>query len=202
MDPGVYRIANWWGTFVVGLVLLFVGVAGYLWVVEDLNWYRTDVSDADEVQSMRLGDYARVEGTVAMNTSKDVFITEFDVEKAIMTVQDYEYHVDWIWVEDDKGGVVLILFDHVSETKAGRHGGDYHRGDRVCIGGTVATEGGVEINRIRADFVAKHQEDTAARYVAGFYAAFFCGMMVILVFVLAQIFLNPRKDVTLDWRGT
>ncbi len=202
MDPGVYRIANWWGTFVLGLVLIFVGVAGYLWVVEDLNWYRTDVSDADEVRSMHLGDYARVEGTVALNTSEDVIITEFDVQKAVMTVQDYEYHVDWIWVEDDKGGVVLILFDHVRVTKEGRHGGDYHRGDRVCIGGTVTTEGGVEINRIRADFVAKHPEDTAARYVAAFYAAGFCGMMVILVFVLARIFLNPRKAETLDWRGT
>ncbi len=202
MDPGVYRIANWWGIFVVGLVLMFIGVAGYLWVVEDLNWHSTDLSDADEVQSMDLGNYARVEGTVALNTSEDVIITEFDVEKAIMTVQDYAYHVDWIWVEDDDGGVVLILFDHVRVTKEGRHGGDYHRGDRVCIGGTIATEGGVEINRIRADFVAKHPGDTPARYVAAFYAASFSGMMVILVFVLARIFLNPRKVDERDWRGT
>ena len=76
------------------------------------------------------------------------------------------------------------------------------KGDRVCIGGTVATESGVPIKRIRADFTAKHPEDSNARYVDLFYASAFIGMMLILVFVLARFLLNPRKAEAPDWRGT
>jgi hypothetical protein len=202
MDPGVRRIVNWWGTLVLGLGLVTVGVGGYLWVVEELEWYRTDVSGASEVQGKALGEYVRVDGTVALNASRDVIITQEEVEKAVWTVHEYEYHVDWVWVEDDDGGVVLVLFDHVRLTKPGRHGGDYHKGDRVCIGGTVATESGVGIKRVRADLTAKHPVDSNARYVAFFYAFAFVGMMLVLVFVLARFLLNPRKTEAPDWRGT
>lgn len=202
MEPGVRRIVNWWGTFVLGLGLVTVGVAGYLWVVEELGWYRTDVSPANDIQSKDLGEYVRVDGVVALNASEDIIITQEEVERGVWTTLEYEYHVDWVWVEDEDGGVVLVLFDHVRLTKPGRHDGDYHKGDRVCIGGTVATEGGVPIKRVRADFTAKHPEDSNARYVDLFYASAFVGMMLILVFVLARFLLNPRKTEAPDWRGT
>jgi hypothetical protein len=202
MEPGVRRIVQWWGTLVLGLGLVTVGVGGYLWVVEELEWYRTDVSGAGDVQSMDPGDYVRVEGTVGLNASEDVIITQEEVQEPAWTTYDYEYHVDWVWVEDDEGGVVLVLFDHVRVTKPGRHGGDYHKGDRVCIGGTVATEPGVDVKRIRADFTAKYPEDSNARFVAIFYAAAFTGAMLILVFVLARFLLEPRKAEAPDWRGT
>lgn len=201
MDPGVRRIANWWGTLVLGLGLVTLGVGGYLWVVEELNWYRTPVSDAADVQSAALGDYVRVEGMVALNTTRDVIISERVVEKAAWSVTEYDYHVDWVWVEDDEGEPVLVLFDHVSITKPGRHGGDYHKGDRVCIGGSVALEG-PGIKRVRADYVAKYPEDSNARYVEWFYGASFAGMMLVLVFALARFLLHPRKEEAPDWRGT
>jgi hypothetical protein len=202
MEPGVRRIVNWWGTFVLGLGLVTIGVAGYLWVVEELEWYRTDVSPASDIQSMDLGDYVRVDGVVALNASEDVIITQEEGSSAIQKTHEYEYHVDWVWVEDEDGGVVLVLFDHVRVTRPGRHGGDWHKGDRVCIGGTVATESGVPIKRVRADFTAKHPEDSNARFVGFFYASAFIGMMLILVFVLARFLLNPRKSEAPDWRGT
>lgn len=200
MDVGVSRLVTWWGTLVVGIILFTVGIFGYILVSGDLDWYRTDVMSGQVAMSHDMGDYVRIEGRTTLNATEDVLIVERDVEKAVWTDQEYDYNVDWVWVEDGKGGLVMVLFDHVSVTKPGRHDGDYHKGDRVCIGGTVALEGGIKV--LRADFVAKHRNDTDARFVGYYGAAMFGGMMIVLAFVLARMFLKPPRGEAADWRVT
>ena len=201
MDAGVRRLANWWGTLVLALALLFVGISGYIWIIDDLAWYRTDVVDARDVQSMDLGDYVRVEGTVALNTSEDVIIVQREVEKATISMNEYEYTVRWVWVEDGRGDAVLVLFDHVGQTKPGRHDGDYHRGDMICVGGYVADDGS-GIKRVRANFVAKHPNDTPAIFWSLFVGMIVAGIVLILLFVVTRIFLEQRRPDAPDWRGT
>lgn len=184
----------------MGLVLAFAGVFAYIFVTDDLGWYRTELVGAREVWEGELGQYVRVEGRFAVNASKDVIIVQEEVEKAVWTSYEYNHTVPWVWMEDERGDPLLVLFGTVSDTKPGRHGGDYHRGDEVCIGGTVA-EDGSGVMRLRADVVAKYPEDTPARYAQGFVASAFAGMMLVLVFVLARIFLRPRQQEAPDWRG-
>ncbi len=200
MDPGVSRYVSWWGTALVALGLVFVGTFGYLWISDDLAWYRTEVVDARDVASMEVGDYVRVEGAVALNASEDVIITQSTVTKAVWETEEYTYNVDWIWVTDDRGDPVLVLFDHVPHTKPGAHEGDYHRGDPICVGGYV-TDDGTGIMRVRAHFVAKHSNDTPAIFWAWFVASAFIGLLLLLVFVVVRVFLHPRKREAPDWRG-
>jgi hypothetical protein len=201
MDPGVRRIAGWWGTLVVGLALFFIGVVGYIVLTKDLAWYETDLSSTREVWGDDLGTYVKVEGRVALNTTRDIIIVQEEVDKALWTTYDYTYTVAWVWIDDDEGDPLLVLFGLVTETKPGRHAGDYHRGDMICIGGTVASDG-TGINRLTADFVAKYEEDTPARYAWLFVAGIFVGIVLILVFVLVRVFLKPRRRKAPDWRGT
>lgn len=200
MDPGVSRYMAWWGTALVALGLVFVGTLGYLWITDELAWYRTDVVDARDVASMDVGDYVRVEGTVALNASRDVIVSRSTVTKAVWETDEYTYNVDWIWVTDDRGDAVLVLFDHVPTTKPGAHDGDYHVGDPICVGGYV-TDDGSGIMRVRAQFVAKHRNDTPAIFWAWFVAAAFIGLLLLLVFVVTRVFLNPRRQEAPDWRG-
>lgn len=200
MDPGVRRVTNWWGTLVLGLALVFVGTFGYIWIVDDLAWYRTDIVDSRDVQSNDVGDYVRVEGMVALNTTEDIIIIQHQVEKATISTYEYEYTVAWVWVEDDRGDPVLVLFDRGSQTKPGRHDGDYHRGDQVCIGGHV-TDDGTGIMRVRSNFVAKHPNDTPAIFWQFFVAAIVIGLVLMAMFVVTRMFLNPRKKEAPDWRG-
>jgi hypothetical protein len=201
MDPGVRRVASWWGTLVLALALVFVGTFGYIWIGDDLEWLRTDVVDPRDVSSMKLGKYVRIEGTVAMNTTEDVIVVQHEVEKATTTAYEYEYTVAWAWIEDDNGNSVLVLFDHVTQTKPGRHDGNYHKGDTVCIGGSVA-EDGSGIKRVRAHMVAKHQNDTVAIYWQFFVGAIIIGLILVLLFGVTRLFLKPRKMEAPDWRGT
>lgn len=200
MDPGVRRVTNWWGTFVLGLALVLIGTFGYIWIIDDLAWYHTDIVDAKDVSSMDVGDYVRIEGKVALNTSQDIIIIQHQVEKATIDTLEYEYTVTWAWIEDGKGDAVLVLFDRESQTKPGRHDGDYHRGDQVCIGGhvTVDLSG---IKRVRSNFVAKHPNDTPAIFWEFFVAAIIIGMVLMSMFVVTRMFLKPRKKEAPDWRG-
>jgi hypothetical protein len=201
MDLGVRRVMLWWGTFVLALVLLAVGTFGYIIISGELEWYDTPVSDASDALDGDLGDYVRVEGRIALNASEDVVIRAVEVDKAIWTDTEYEYEVAYVYVEDASGDAVLVLFDHVSETKAGRHEGDYHKGDEVCVGGTVAVEG-EGLKALRADFVAKHPVDTPARWVMFYVSSILGGGLLATGFVLARLFLNPRKERDQDWRVT
>jgi hypothetical protein len=149
---------------------------------------------------MDVGDYLRIEGKVALNTTEDVFIIQHRVEKATISTYEYEYMVSWIWVEDERGDAVLVLFDRESQTKPGRHDGDYHRGDQICIGGHV-TKDGSGIVRVRSAFVARHQNDTPAIFWEFFVAAIIIGLTLMAMFVVMRMFLNPRKREAPDWRG-
>lgn len=200
MDLKVHRFAVFWGTLVVGLTLVFVGVMGYIIVSGEIEWYRTPVSDPSEVVARDLGDYVRVEGRIGLNASEDIVIVEHEVKKAIWTTEEYEPTVAFFWLEADSGNTVLVLLDHVSETKPGSHGGDYHRGDNVCVGGTIADEG-VGHKVLRANFIAKHPIDTPARFVNYYVAAAFGGMFVVLTLIIQRLFLNPRQKEVRDWRA-
>jgi hypothetical protein len=200
MDPGVSRYVSWWGTAMIALGLVFVGTFGYIWITDDLNWYRTEVVDNRDIATMTLGDYVRLEGTVALNASEDTFISQVQVEKAVWETDEYEYNVDWIWITDDRGDAVLVLFDHVPTTKPGAHDGDYHLGDPICVGGYV-TEDASGIMRVRAAFVAKHSNDTPAVYWQLFVAAIVVGLVLLLLFVVTRMFLSPRRHEAPDWRG-
>ncbi|UCC93649.1 MAG: hypothetical protein JSW25_03015 [Thermoplasmata archaeon] len=200
MDPGVTRYFTWWGTALIALGLVFIGTFGYLWINDDLNWYRAEVVDNRDIQSMDVGDYVRVEGTVALNASEDLIITQVQVEKVVWEVDEYEYNVDWIWVTDDRGDPVLVIFDFVPVTKPGAHDGDYHVADPICVGGHV-TDDGSGIMRVRAAFVAKHSNDTPAIFWQFFVAAIVVGLVLLLLFVLTRMFLFPRKQEAPDWRG-
>jgi hypothetical protein len=200
MDVELDRHLKWWALLLVAIGLVAVGAFGYILVSGELDWHGTEVLGAREAMAHDMGDYVRVEGTVALNASEDIVITERDVTKAVWTDQEYDYNVPHIWVEDPKGATVLVLFDHVTVTKPGRHDGDYHKGDEVCIGGTVAVEG-TGLKALRADFVAKHREDTPARLVGYYIAAMFGGMMIVLALALARLFLKPKAREGLDWRG-
>ena len=46
MDLGVRRIMLWWGTLVLALAFLTVGVFGYIIVLGELEWYNTPISAA------------------------------------------------------------------------------------------------------------------------------------------------------------
>jgi hypothetical protein len=201
MDLGVRRIMLWWGTLVLALVLLAVGVFGFIIVSGELAWYNTPVSAARDALDGDMGDYVRVEGRIALNATTDVVIRAVEVEKAIWMDTEYEYDVAFFYVEDGRGDAVLVLFDHVSETKAGRHDGDYHKGDEVCIGGTVAVEG-TGLRALRADFVARHSVDTHARYVMWYVSSILGGGLLAIGFALTRLFLSPRKDRGRDWRVT
>jgi hypothetical protein len=201
MDLRVRRVAMWWGTLAAGLVLVAVGMFGYLIVSEELRWYETEVSEAKSALAGEMGDYVRIEGRIALNATKDVVVVEKEVTKAVWTVEEYEYTVSHVWVEGDDGGVVTVLFDHISVTKPGRHGGDYHKGDWVCIGGTIAIES-TGRKALRANFVAKHPEDTPARFADLYLIAAISGMFLILMFVITRYFLSPRLQKGPDWRGT
>jgi hypothetical protein len=201
VEPDFQRLARWWGTLVIAILLFTVGVFGYIVVWGDMGWYRTDVMGAHAAMSQDMGEYVRVEGTVTLNATEDVVITEREVEKAIWTGLEYEYNVDYVWVEDGRGDPLLVIFDHVSVTKSGRHSGNYHKGDKVSIGGTVAVLDTGE-KALRADFVAKHRNDTPARFVGYFAAAMFAGLLLAIVHLIYRLFLRPRKEVELDWRGT
>ena len=200
MDPGVSRHMHWWGTAVLGLGLIFVGTFMYIMILEDLAWYRTDVVDNRDVRSMDIGDYVRVEGDVALNATEDVVISQRLVERTTWDYHEYDYQVAHVWVTDDRGDPILVLFDHVPHTKEGRHDGDYHRGDQVCIGGYV-TQDASGIKRVRAHFVAKHQNDTHAIFWEYYVAAIVVGFVLLLAFVVARVFLTPRKREAPDWRG-
>jgi hypothetical protein len=200
MDPWVSRYLAWWGTALVALGLVFVGTFGYLWISDDLAWYRTEVVDARDISRMDVGDYVRVEGRVALNASHDVIITMEMVEKVVWETENYTYNVDWIWVTDDRGDAVLVLFDHVPTTKPGAHEGSYHVGDLICVGGYV-TDDGSGIMRVRAAFVAKHPNDTYAIFWPWFVAAVIAGLVLLLLFVVTRVFLNPRRHEAPEWRG-
>ena len=200
MDPGVHRYISWWGTALIALGLVFVGTFGYLWISDDLAWYRSDVVDARDVAPLKVGDYVRVEGTVALNASEDVIVTQVIVEKAVWETEEYEYNVDWVWVTDGRGDAVLVIFDFVPTTKPGAHDGDYHLGDPICVGGHV-TDDGSGIKRVRAAFVAKHPNDTPAIFWQYFVAAIIVGLVLLLLFVVTRMFLSPRKQEAPDWRG-
>lgn len=201
MRDEVGRLASWWATLVVGLALVTLGVFGYLLVLGDVNWYGTEVSSYRKALSQDQGEYVRIVGRIALNTSEDVVIEQVEVEKAVWTAYEYDYFEERIYLEDAKGNSVLVLFGHVYETKPGRHDGDYHRGDEVCVGGYV-TRDRVGIPAVRADFVAKHPEDTPARYASAFAGCALAGMMTVLAFALARLFLHPRRAEAPDWRGT
>jgi hypothetical protein len=201
MEPDVHRLARWWGILVIGLLLFTAGVFGYIVIWGDIAWYRTDVMGAHVAMSQDMGDYVRVEGVVALNATEDVIIVEREVEKAIWTGLEYEYTVPYVWVEDGKGNPLLVIFDHVSTTKSGRHDGNYHKGDMVSIGGTVAVLDTGE-KALRADFVAKHRNDSTARFAGYFVAAMFAGLLLAAIHIIYRLFLRPRKEVGLDWRGT
>ncbi len=200
MDPGVSRYLTWWGTAIIGLGLIFVGTFMYVMITEDVHWYRTDVVDNRDVRRHSIGDYVRVEGEVALNASEDVIITQRLVERVTWDYYEYDYQVDHVWVTDGRGDPILVLFDNVPHTKEGRHDGDYHRGDLVCIGGFV-TDDGSGIKRVRADFVAKHQNDTHAIFWEFYVAAIVVGFVLLLTFIVTRMFLFPRKKEAPDWRG-
>lgn len=201
MDPGVSRYFTWWGAALIGLGLIFVGTFGYVLITEDLAWFRTEIVDNRDVPTHAVGDYVRVKGVVALNASEDVIITQRLVERTTWDYHEYDYNVDHVWVTDDRGDPILVLFDHVPVTKEGRHDGDYHRGDRVCVGGYV-TKDVVGIKRVRAAFVAKHENDTPAVFWDLLVAAIVVGFVLLLLFIVTRMFLSPRKQEAPDWRGT
>jgi hypothetical protein len=192
---------SWWGTALVALGLVFVGTFGYVLLSSDIAWYRTEVTDNRDIASLAIGEYVRVEGEVALNASQDVIVTQVPVESATWEWHDYEYNVDHVWLTDGRGDPVLVLFDHVPTTKPGRHDGDYHRGDMVCVGGHV-TDDGTGIKRVRAEFVANHRNDTPAVLWQLLVAAILIGLVMLLAFVATRMFLRPRKREAPDWRGT
>lgn len=185
----------------LALAFLTVGVFGYIIVLGELEWYNTPISAASDALDGDMGDYVRVEGRIALNASEDVVIRAVEVEKAVWTDIEYEYDVAYIYVEDSKGDTVVVLFDHVSETKAGRHDGNYHKGDEICIGGTVAEEG-TGLRALRADFVARHSMDTHARFVMWYVSSILGGGLLATGYLLTRLFLNPRKERGQDWRVT
>ena len=201
MDARVERLALWWATLVAGLALVCVGFFGYMLVSGSLQWYDTPVSSAGEAKAAPLSDYVRVEGTFSLNASEDVLVVQRTVQKGPWEVKEYNYTEPRVYLEDDTGASVLLLMEHVSTTRPGPHGGDYHKGDGVCVGG-YATVDPIGRRAVRVDYLGKSPQDASARFVGYFYAAMFGGALLVMLFVVERLFLHPRRKGGPGWRGT
>ncbi len=199
MDPQVHRVTVWWGTFATALVLAAVGILGYLTASGGLDWYRTDLSDACDLGTMDVGDYVRVDGTIALNATEDVVAREVEVEKGPWTVEEREWEVPFFYLEDERGDAVEVLCTQVLTTRPGPHGGDYHRGDGACVGGYVTLDNAGR-KALRADYVGKHPLDAAARFIGYYYAAMVASGTLLFLFAIGRLFLEPRRKSGRGWR--
>lgn len=200
MDPKVHRATVWWGTFAAALVLAAVGVFGYITASGGLEWYRTPLSDARDVAGMDVGDYVRVDGTIAPNATEDVVAREVEVEKGPWTVEEREWTVPFFYLEDERGDAVEVLCTQVSTTRPGPHGGDYHRGDGACAGGYVTLDSAGR-KALRADYIGKHPIDAAARFVGYYYAAMAASGLLFALLLIGRLFLEPRRRSGRGWRS-
>ena len=201
MDPGVERLALWWATLVAGLALVTVGFFGYMIVSGSLEWYDTPVSSAEEAKAAPFAAYVRVQGALSLNASEDVLVVQRTVQKGPWEVKEYNYTEPRVYLEDGTGASVLLIMEHVSITRPGPHGGDYYKGDDVCVGG-YATVDPIGRHAIRVDYLGKSPVDAPARFVGTFYAAMFAGATLVVAFVVERLFLHPRRMVGPGWRGT
>ena len=200
MDPGVHRATVWWGTFATALALAAVGIFGYLIVSGGLEWYRTPLSDARDVAGMDVGEYVRVDGTIALNATEDVVARQVTVEKGPWTVEEREWAVPYFYLEDDHGDAVEVLCTQVQTTRPGPHDGAYHRGDGACVGGHVTLDAAGR-KALRADFVGKHPLDAGARFVGYYYAAMAASGVLFVLLLIGRLFLEPRRRPGRGWRS-